>query len=60
MMAPIATEEAGWPWPQLAGITRDIIAVMMIARITVCLKKERAFHELHASSWSLRSIRIPP
>jgi hypothetical protein len=40
----MAATEAGWPCPQLAGITRDIIAVMMITRITVYLKKERVCH----------------
>jgi hypothetical protein len=45
-MTPVATEEARWPWPQPARITRDIIAVMMITHITVCLKKE---HELHGA-----------
>jgi hypothetical protein len=42
----MAPTEAGWPWLQPACITRDIIAVMMIARIAVCLKKERVRHEL--------------
>jgi hypothetical protein len=40
-----------------ACITRDIIAVMMIARITVYLKKERVRHELELSF--VRHLLLP-